>query len=447
MAPAFDLNGAASEFSIRLIREKVTALSDECNQELDGDLNQLRALLNHVDQKRTKFQENKSNLLEGLRATLSSLQVDAAIVNTTLSDIAATSSPPLLSLIPTVSTLHLESRPLTPAASPPESGLAETTKSPHPDSAGSDTASDHDNGSKATSGDDLKSDTLSGTQAADKRKDPEAGNVKTSPGSQALVVHREKRPHESPEEPEHELKKAKTSSVHEEPAHTANTEIHRRDGFYVIRCLEPDCSLRISDTAPFKYKRAFNHFNSKHLKQPQSEEYIFEEYAYQVEDATEEAVAARSNGIGIPECTPKDKLPDTRSTPPRPGSPRRVSKTVTFDLERSPSLGYHNWDSDNGSGPSDIAEGDLEGNSSEPGKTRHNLRRLPRLSYNQMVQGRDPTPTDPQDQSEEDKAESSSVKRAGTPSVPNANIRGSRSAKKLLRLVDKPRRPSDQPHK
>ncbi|KAK8085327.1 hypothetical protein PG997_006598 [Apiospora hydei] len=306
MAPAFDLNGAASEFSIRLIREKVTALADEVNQELDGDLNQLRALLDHVDQKRTKFQESKSNLLEGLRATLSSLQVDPAVVNTTLSDIAATSSPPLLSLIPTVSTLHLESRPLTPAASPPDSGPAETAKSPQPDSAGSDAVSDHGNGPKATSGDDSKSDTQSGTQAADKREDPEACGVKASP----IIISFNGNPVRD------------DAHLHgKEPAPTANSEIPRRlrmqdldaiecvfrhagrDGFFVIRCLEPECSLRISDTAPFKYKRAFNHFNSKHLKQPQSEEHIFKEFAYQVEDATEEAIAARSNGTEIPECT------------------------------------------------------------------------------------------------------------------------------------------------
>ncbi|KAK7943672.1 uncharacterized protein PG986_012785 [Apiospora aurea] len=447
MASAFDLNGAASDFSIRLIREKVTALADEVNQELDGDLNQLRALLDHVDQKRTKFQENKSNLLEGLRATLTSLQVDAAVVNTTLSDIAATSSPPLLSLIPTVSTLHLESRPLTPAASPPESGPAETAKPPQPDSAGSDAVSNRGNGAKVTPGVVSKSDTQSGTQAADKREDPEAARVKASPSSRALVVRREKRPHEPSEDPEHETKKAKTSSDHDLDAIECVFRHAGRDGFFVIRCLEPECSLRISDTAPFKYKRAFNHFNSKHLKQPQSEEHIFEEFAYQVEDATEEAIAARSNGTEIPECTPKDRLPDARSTPPRPGSPRRVSKTVTFDLERSPSLGHHGWDSDNGSGPSDITEGELEGSASEPGKPRHNLRRLPRLSYNQMAQGRDPTPTDFQDQAEGDRADTSSVKRSGTPSVLNTNVRVSRSAKKLLSLVDKPRRSSEQPHK
>lgn len=54
-----------------------------------------------------------------------------------------------------------------------------------------------------------------------------------------------------------------------------------RDGFFVIRCLEPDCSLRIADSMPFKHKRAFNHFNTKHLKQPQTEEYIFNKFAFQ----------------------------------------------------------------------------------------------------------------------------------------------------------------------
>lgn len=212
MASAFDLNGAASEFSIRLIREKVAALSDECNKDLNTDLSQLRAVLDQVDQKRLKFQENKSNLLEGLRATLSSLRVEPAVVNTTLSDIAASSSPHLLSVIPTAATLHLESLPLTPVASPPESGLAQTADAPQLDSAGSDTASDRGGGSKATPREGPESDMQSRTQTTGQRVDREAGNVKTSPSPQALVARREKRPRESPEDPEHESKKVKTFS-------------------------------------------------------------------------------------------------------------------------------------------------------------------------------------------------------------------------------------------
>lgn len=359
MASTFDLNSAASEFSIRLIREKVASLADECNQDLTTDLSQLRAVLGQVDQKRLKFQENKSNLLEGLRATLSSLRVDPAVVNTTLSDIAATSSPHLLSVIPTAATLHLESLPLTPVASPPKSGLAETADAPHLDSAGSDTVSNHSTASKATPQESPVSDVQSGTQAAGQREDREDGNVKTSPSSQTLVVHKEKRLRESPEDPEHESKKIKTSlnnvstpfcaffycaiilnHCFKVPTHGDDTDIPRklrmqdldaiecvfrhaeRDGFFVIRCLEPDCSSRIADLPPFKYKRAFNHFNSKHLKQLQSEEYIFKEFAYQggdllshtpncttililstVEDATEEAVTARYSDNAIPDCT------------------------------------------------------------------------------------------------------------------------------------------------
>ncbi|KAK8018701.1 hypothetical protein PG991_007891 [Apiospora marii] len=471
MASAFDLNGAASEFSIRLIRDKVAALADECNQDLTADLSELHDLLGRVDQKRIKFQDNKSNLLEGLRATLSSLRVDSAVVNTTLSDIAATSSPHLLSIIPTAATLHLESHPLTPVASPPESGLAETVDAPQLDSAGSDTVSNHSSGSKATPQEGPESDMQSGTQAASQREDREDGNVKTSPSSQALVVHREKRLRESLEDPEHESKKVKTSP-NNAPAHSDDTDMPRklrmqdldaiecvfrhaeRDGFFVIRCLEPDCSSRIADLPPFKYKRAFNHFNSKHLKQLQSEEFIFKEFAYQVEDATAEAVSARYPDNAIPDCTPKDTLPETRSTSPRPGSPRRATKSVSFNLERSPSLGFHGSDpasktsdSDMGYSPSDTAEGDMEGSSSEPGKTRHNLRRLPRLSYTQMVHGRDPTPTDFQDQAEGEKPEYGTAKRAGTPGITSASARGYRSMKKLLKPGEKPRRFSEQPHK
>jgi len=90
--------------------------------------------------------------------------------------------------------------------------------------------------------------------------------------------------------------------------------------------------------------------------------------------------------------------------PSRLESPRRVSKTVSFDLERSPSLGDQgvgsskSSESDNGSNLSDYNEGDPENGSSDPVKARHNLRRLPRLSYTQMVHGRDPTPPDSQDQ-------------------------------------------------
>ncbi|KAK8131531.1 hypothetical protein PG984_007969 [Apiospora sp. TS-2023a] len=471
MASTFDLNGAASEFSIRLIREKVAALTEKCNQDLNTDLRSLIAVLDQVDHKRREFQDNKSNLLEGLRATLSSLQVDPAVVNTTLSDIAATSSPHLLSVIPTAATLHLDSLPLTPAASPPESGHSETADTPHVDSAGNDTASDPDGGSKAPPREGPANDVQSETQTAVRREDSEAGNVKTSPSPQALVVHREKRLRESSEDPEPESKKVRTS-LNTVPTHGNDTDLPRklrmqdldaiecvfrhaeRDGFFVVRCLEPDCSSRIADSPPFKYKRAFNHFNSKHLKQLKSEEHIFNEFAYQVEDATEEAVAARYPDNVIPDCIPKDKLPETSSASPRLGAPRRITKTVSFNLERSPSLGYDGSDpsktsdSDIGYSPSDTADGDLEGSSSEPGKTRHNLRRLPRLSYNQMVHGRDPTPTELQDQTEGEKLEHNVVKRTGTPSIANTIARGSRSAKNLLlKPAEKPRRFSEQPHK
>ncbi|KAK8098305.1 uncharacterized protein PG998_013791 [Apiospora kogelbergensis] len=193
MASTFDLNGAASEFSIRLIKEKVAALADECNRDLEGDLAQLRALLDHVDQKRLKFQKSKSDLLQGLRATLSSLQVDASMVNTTLADIAAASAPPLLSAIPTPSSFHLDSLLLTPAASPPESGLADTTKTYKLlDAASSDIVFDRDGESKATPG--------------------ESSKINMSSESRA-PVHREKRLRESPEVEiaEQEPKKAKKS--------------------------------------------------------------------------------------------------------------------------------------------------------------------------------------------------------------------------------------------
>lgn len=98
------------------------------------------------------------------------------------------------------------------------------------------------------------------------------------------------------------------------------------DGFFVIRCDDSDCSLRISDRMPFDDKRAFNHFTTKHFKRPQTEEYIFSEYAYQsmklpwpmpfyptvlitriVEDATADVIAARYDENKIQEC--KDTFP------------------------------------------------------------------------------------------------------------------------------------------
>lgn len=214
MASTFDLNGAASEFSIRLIKEKVAALADECNRDLEGDLAQLRALLDHVDQKRLKFQESKSDLLQGLRATLSSLQVDASMVNTTLADIAATSAPPLLSAIPTPSSFHLDSLLLTPAASPPESGLANTTKTYKLlDAASSDIVFDRDGESKATPGESSKINMSSESRAPGERPGHETDNMKSSLNPQALIVHREKRLRESPEAEiaEQEPKKAKKS--------------------------------------------------------------------------------------------------------------------------------------------------------------------------------------------------------------------------------------------
>ncbi|KAK7992814.1 hypothetical protein PG988_001608 [Apiospora saccharicola] len=211
MAPTFDLNGAASEFSIRLIREKVAALTEKCNQDLNTDLRSLLDVLAQVDHKRLEFQKNKSNLLEGLRATLSSLRVDPAVVNTTLSDIAATSSPHLLSAIPTAATLHLDSLPLTPAASPPESGPTETADAPQVGSASSDTASDPDGDSKATPHEGPANDVQSETQTAARREGCEEGNVKSSPTPQALVAHREKRLRESSEDPEPDSKKVRTS--------------------------------------------------------------------------------------------------------------------------------------------------------------------------------------------------------------------------------------------
>ena len=56
-----------------------------------------------------------------------------------------------------------------------------------------------------------------------------------------------------------------------------------REGFWVVRCPAEDCTLRISDRPPFENRSAFNHFNSRHLRQTQTEEFIFNQYAYQGE--------------------------------------------------------------------------------------------------------------------------------------------------------------------
>ncbi|KAK8879024.1 hypothetical protein PGQ11_000318 [Apiospora arundinis] len=472
MLPELDVKGATAELSVGYVRRKLFELADGCSKDLEGDLAQLRALLDLVDQKRQTFQEGKRILLQELRSTLDLLKADASFVDASLSDIEAIPSPPLLSAIPTFSALKLDTPLLTPAASPPESGNVETTRKPqHVEAAGSDAVTDLVNGSKETQGESSKSGMSSKSQEIEKRQDCEAGNVNSSLNPQALVVRREKRTLESPEDAEQEPKKAKTSPTNESTQLVVK-EIPRKlrvqdldaiecvfshaemDGFFVIRCDDSDCSLRISDRMPFDDKRAFNHFTTKHFKRPQTEEYIFSEYAYQIEDATADVIAARYDENKIQECSPKNTLHNTKIMPSQSESPRRSSKAVSFDMERSPSLGYQGGgapskasDSDNGSGPSDVHEGDSENTTLDQGKARHNLRRLPRLSYTQMVHGRDATSPDSQDQTDDDRTESSIAKRNGTMGSSSMTTRGSKSVRKLLQLGEKPRRSSEQSNK
>lgn len=134
-AQPFDLNGAVSGFTIALVKEKITQLTDEYEKALEPDAVQIRDLLRHVDQKRLRFRLDKQRLLDGLRTTLSSLQASSDAIDAATSELEAL-APAWLGILPPASALA--GKPPTPAAStPPFSDTDARDATVEPDESGS----------------------------------------------------------------------------------------------------------------------------------------------------------------------------------------------------------------------------------------------------------------------------------------------------------------------
>ncbi|ORY61478.1 uncharacterized protein BCR38DRAFT_440332 [Pseudomassariella vexata] len=403
---AFDLNIAASEFSTSLIKDKIQRMSHE----LDDDLGrhyvlQIRTILREVDRKRIKFNNTKHHLLQNLRGTLSSLGVSNDSIATTVSEIDAM-APIWLAVIPNASSLAV--RPPSPAVSPLQetpvsfqgtppgliiepgrpAGAANSESRPHIPAVDGDYAASGNRGSPIL-------------EVMDKLR---------SPMNLQSPVDHSKRPREEDENDSVARKKSKQDGSQEQPQRIFPTDwsqertlsladldptecVFRHSqhgGFFVIRCDYHECSLGIADSPPFENKRAFHHFNSKHLRECQSDSYIFVNYAYQV-NASEDEIASRYQDGKIPECTPSNEI--SKPTPVKQESPRVMCSQPLMEQEimstETPSkgdgvTGLEESDHENRNAEEDY---DDEDNKSDDKGPHRNLRQKPRTSYLDMIRG------------------------------------------------------------
>lgn len=114
--PVGKLNTAISDFASSYVRKELQQITRERDDALArSHVPRLRALLREVDDERQAFEQDKEKLIHGLRKKLELLEVDAAIIETTLAELNSV-VPKYLSIIPGASTLTI--RPPTPYMSP-----------------------------------------------------------------------------------------------------------------------------------------------------------------------------------------------------------------------------------------------------------------------------------------------------------------------------------------
>ncbi|KAI1872330.1 uncharacterized protein JN550_004049 [Neoarthrinium moseri] len=307
---SFNLNRAASEFSASLIKSKIQQLCSMYDEELEtGLVIKIRALLVEVDAKRIILDEEKRSLIEGLRDTLVSLQMQNDSVEATLSEAGQINSKYMAALPSATSVSISPPTPRTPSQDGERSSI---------DSASAMTPlattvvnSEADQRSSTDSGKSLEVSEVSEVSESALIIDQAAESGQTLP--------RDKRPRSKSVTDQLNAKKIKVTPLVHTPV-SQYAEIYRKikvnelevdecvfkipgtQKFYILRCNSENCNFRIAELVPFKYKRAFNHFNREHFDQLRTEAYIFENYAYEVEDATEEILSAQGAQGEVPTC-------------------------------------------------------------------------------------------------------------------------------------------------
>ncbi|KAI0129787.1 hypothetical protein BJ170DRAFT_681274 [Xylariales sp. AK1849] len=381
----FNLNTAASEFSTSLIRTKVRELAKSCDEDLENNyVSHIRMLLREIDKKRDKFNQSKRSLVEGLRGTLKSLQVNSHTIRDIVSDIDEM-TPTWLSTIPAASSLC--SNTPTPGSTPPEESPQHSQNSGTTSLAGAGSTVDGA----------VSSLSLSPAPSVDRRGlQASAASLgkDTISTSQEKQLRQYKRLRDDRKVNEGIQKRPKTIVEGDNPQ-IVYADIERkirmadldpgecvfrivgREKFYIVRCDSEECSSRISALLPFKYKRAFNHFSSNHFLEGKTEAYIFDHYAYEVEDATLEDMSKRNASGNVPACLPLVSLPKPRNTPKRHDRPTSGGKEKPTEQENATSKRRQTLE--------------MDGDESEDELLPHrNLRRQPKPSYSEMAHGRDP---------------------------------------------------------
>ncbi|KAI1846119.1 hypothetical protein JX266_007644 [Neoarthrinium moseri] len=305
---SFNLNRAASEFSASLIKSKIQQLCSMYDEELEtGLVIKIRALLVEVDAKRIRLDEEKRSLIEGLRDTLVSLQMQNDSVEATLSEAGQINSK-YMAALPSATSVSI---------SPP------TPRTPSQDGESSSIDSASAMTPLATTVVNSEADQRSSTDSGKSLEVSESALIIDQAAESGQTLRRDKRPRSKSVTDQLNAKKIKVTPLVHAPV-SQYAEIYRKikvnelevdecvfkipgtQKFYILRCNSENCNFRIAELVPFKYKRAFNHFNREHFDQLRTEAYIFENYAYEVEDATEEILSAQGAQGEVPTCERRD---------------------------------------------------------------------------------------------------------------------------------------------
>ncbi|KAI0173066.1 hypothetical protein GGR52DRAFT_571565 [Hypoxylon sp. FL1284] len=301
-SPVGKFNNAISDFASSYVTEELQKIVRERDDALArSHVPKLRALLREVDHERQMFEQDKEQLIQRLRNQLELLQVDAAMIESTLADLNSM-TPKYLSFIPSASTLTI--RPPTPSMPPVRDNYFDTVL-------GAESISDEP--PLATTALDRGVVDL----PEDRCSSPTNINVSPSIGratdyqvqSQALsedsvTIRATKQPRtEGGDSNEIGVKRQKLDSP--KVPNRTQPDIFRkvafpnlitgerifrhahRQGYFVIRCSQPRCKTGFFTDPPLAYSRALRHFQGHGETGPDGEElsneYIFDNFACEVE--------------------------------------------------------------------------------------------------------------------------------------------------------------------
>ncbi|KAK9419653.1 hypothetical protein SUNI508_07139 [Seiridium unicorne] len=402
------VRGEISNFVKTCIRNKFQELAFAYDAELQRDfLPQLRFLLNEIEKKHNEFKDAKRSIIQEIGEILMPLEVDSDLIDTVPSpfdDLHAAWRAVLRpgSPLKTVSSqLGAE-----PVRALPQQEVERRSSSPS--TLGRNNAGEVEvfvsvvAREKAQHIEQQSSLLVRHAGQATKDKDPHASGKR--PGEEMVHVIGGKRS-KLDDQMVARMKTTPTSSESIDPyaridrrielseLHTSECvfQIPNRTTFYVIRCDSRGCSSRVVEKDPFKYKRAFNHFFRDHTEEPLTEAEIFERYAYEVTDATEDRIEAHTGIAEIPECTPRLELPTNLSRPPRLTAVHTSTKmgTSTFTGVHFDPWIPDDLSNDRGSLPEED-DADLSqevNNESEKEQPSRALRQQPRPPYAAIAQG------------------------------------------------------------